>query len=350
MTQYAYRHPNSTDVGRLTILGKTPVCMARWDGFLNSRSSPELYLPRNGPDDHEVSVRDGVEAKMQALNTSVSKMVIVGCALAVTVLMAGCAMTFGYRHADWLIRWQVDHYLDLSAGQRQDVAARLETILRRHRTEALPQYERFLKEVQERVARGLTNEDLDWVYASYDRFRGDVFERLAPDGGVVLTSVTDKQIRHFEDILQKEEHKAARVLQKPAVARLEERAKTTLSWAEEWLGPLSHQQRDRIRQWSLALPDTQPTWWQYRRQRQQELTTLMRRRPPAVEATQVLHAIFVTPEQSAPRVYLDTVKELRVGLTVLVLGVDRTLTPTQRRKAIATLQKLIDDVHGLYAS
>ena len=135
------------------------------------------------------------------------------------MLTAGCAITFGYRHADWLIRWQVDHYLDLNAGQRRDVTTRLETVLRRHRTEALPQYERFLKEVQERVARGLTNEDLDWVYASYDRFRADVFERLAPDGGVVLTSVTDKQIRHFEDVLQKEEHKAARVLQKPAVAR-----------------------------------------------------------------------------------------------------------------------------------
>ncbi len=291
-----------------------------------------------------------MEAKVPALNTSASKILVAGCALAVIVLTAGCAITFGYRHADWLIRWQMDHYLDLNAGQRRDVTTRLETVLRRHRTEALPQYERFLKEVQERVARGLTNQDLDWVYASYDRFRADVFERLAPDGGVVLTSVTDKQIRHFEDILQKEEHKAARVLQKPAVARLEDRAKTMLSWAEDWLGPLSHEQSGRIRQWSLALPDTQPTWWQYRRQRQQELVTLMRRQPPAVEATQALRAIFVTPDQSAPRVYLDTVKELRVRLTTMLLGVDRTLTPTQRRKAIATLQKLIDDVHGLYTS
>ena len=147
---------------------------------------------------------------MPALNTSASKILVAGCALAVIVLTAGCAITFGYRHADWLIRWQMDHYLDLNAGQRRDVTTRLETVLRRHRTEALPQYERFLKEVQERVDRGLTNQDLDWVYASYDRFRADVFERLAPDGGVVLTSVTDKQIRHFEDILQKEEHKAAR--------------------------------------------------------------------------------------------------------------------------------------------
>jgi hypothetical protein len=287
---------------------------------------------------------------MQVLKTSASKIFVGGFAMAVAVLMAGCAITFGYRHADWLIRWQVDHYLDLNAGQRRDVTARLEVLLKRHRTEALPRYERFLKDMQERVARGLTNEDLDWLYVSYDHFRADLFERLAPDGGVVLTSVTDKQIRHFEDILQKEEGKAARVLQKPAVARLEDRAQKILSWAEDWLGPLSYEQSGRIRQWSLALPDTQPVWWEYRRKRQQELVTMMRRRPPTVEATQVLRAMFVTSDQSAPPVYLDTVKELRVRLTTMLLGIDRTLTPTQRRKAIATLQKFIDDVHGLHAS
>lgn len=273
---------------------------------------------------------------------------LVGCVLAVAVLMTGCAMTFGYRHADWLIRWQVDHYLDLSSGQRRDVTMRLETLLRRHRTEALPQYEQFLKDVQQRVGRGLTSDDLDWVYASYDRFRADVFERLVPDGGVVLTTVTDKQIRYFEDALQKDEHRAAKSLQKAAVARLDDRARTILSLAVDWLGPLSHEQSDQIRQWSVALPDTQPVWWQYRRQRHQELLTLMRHRPPAAEATQTLREIFVTPEKSAPRVYLDTVKELRIRLATMLLGIDQTLTPTQRRKAIATLQKLIDDVHGLY--
>ena len=285
---------------------------------------------------------------MHFLNISISRKWVAIYIFAITVLMTGCAMTFGYRHADWLIRWQVDHYLDLSTGQRRDVTMRVEKLLQRHRTEALPQYEQFLKDVQRRVARGLTSEDLDWVYASYDHFRADIFERLAQDSGVVLTSVTDKQIRYFEDVLQKEEHKAARRLQKPAAARLDERARTVLSLAEEWLGPLTHEQSDQIRQWSLALPDTQPAWWQYRHHRHQELLSLMRHRPPALEATQTLRAIFVTPDQSAPRAYLDTVKELRIRLATMLLGIDRTLTPPQRRKAIATLQKLIDDVHSLY--
>ena len=117
--------------------------------------------------------------------------------------------------------------------------------------------------------------------------------------------------------------------------------------AEDWVGPLSAEQAIRVRQWSVALPDTQPAWWQYRRHRHQELLALMRLRRPAGEVTQALRAMFVTPEQSAPRAYLDSVKDLRIGLTAMLLGIDRMLTPIQRVKAVATLQKFIDDIHGL---
>ena len=269
------------------------------------------------------------------------------CLLAVTLLLSGCALTFGYRHADWLIRWQLDHYLDLNSGQRQDVIPRLKSMLMRHRMEALPQYEQFLKDAQQRVGRGLTREDLNWIYLSYDRFRADLFERAAPDGGVLLTTVTDKQIRSFEKVLRKEEEKAARRLQRPTAARLEERAKVILALAEDWLGPLSGEQTDRIRDWSLALPDTQPAWWQYRQQRHRELLALLHHHGSPDEVSQALRAMFVFPERSAPRSYLDTVKELRAGLTTMLLGTDQLLTSNQRRKAVATIQKMIDDIHGL---
>ena len=265
------------------------------------------------------------------------------------VFAAGCAMTFGYRHADWLIRWQLDHYLDLNSGQRREVTNRLQAILKQHRTEALPQYEQFLKDLQQRVGRGLTAEDVNWVYASYDRFRADLFERVAPDGGLVLTMMTNKQAQHFAEVALKEEQKAERRLQKPIAARMEERAKTLVSMAEVWLGPLTSEQASRIRQWSLALPDTQVAWWQYRRHRHQELLSLMQRPRSPGEAAAALRVMFATPEETAPKIYVDTVKELRSSLSTLLLGADRMLTPTQRSKAVATLQRLIDDVHSLCA-
>ena len=263
------------------------------------------------------------------------------------VFLTGCAMTFGYRHADWLIRWQLDHYFDLNSGQRREVTPRLQTILTRHRTEALPQYEQFLKDVQQRVRQGLTGEDVNWIYASYDRFRADLFERVAPDGGLVLTTMTHQQIQHFAEVASKEEQKAGRRLQKSVSTRLDERARMMLSWAEEWLGPLTSEQAAHIREWSVALPDTQAAWWQYRHHRHEELLSLMQSRRPPNEAAEALRVMFVTPEKTAPNLYVETVKELRAGLATMLLGIDRMLTPVQRSKAVATLQKLIDDVHSL---
>ncbi len=289
---------------------------------------------------------------MERHNLSTPRRLLVMTMLAVMMVLAGCAMismSFGYRHADWLIRRQLDHYLDFSSAQRRDVTAKLQTLLLRHRTEALPAYEEFLSDIQRRLARGLEPEDLTWIYASYDRFRADLFERVAPDSATLMTTLTDAQIQNFEAVLLKEANKAERGLREPAGTRLEERAKSMLSMAQDWLGPLSAEQRAGIRRWSVDLPDTQPAWYQYRQYRQRELVTLMRNHPPAGQAAQALRAMFVSPERSAPRTYMETVKEFRAELTSMLLKIDRTLTPLQRRQAIATLQQLIDDIHDLRA-
>ena len=269
------------------------------------------------------------------------------CLLSVVVLLSGCALTFGYRHADWLISWQLDHYLDLTAGQRRDVTARLKPLLTRHRAEAIPRYEQFLKELQQRVSGGLTGDDLEWVYASYDRFRADLLERAIPDGSALVVTVNERQIRNLEDVFRKEEQKAIRALQGSSANRLDERTRKLLAIAEDWLGPLSPEQVARISPFTRALPDTQPVLWHYRRQRQQELLTVLRRPASIDDMSLELRMMFVQSDQTAPVVFREMVKELRASLTRLLLETDRLLTVQQRRKAVTSIQRLIDDLHSL---
>ncbi|MDR4478953.1 MAG: DUF6279 family lipoprotein [Nitrospira sp.] len=266
---------------------------------------------------------------------------------ALLFLLNGCALTFGYRHADWMIRWQLDHYLDLTSGQRRDVTARLKPLLSRHRKEALPQYEQFLKNLQERVSRGLTQEDLEWMYRSYDRFRADLFERLVPDSSALLMSVSEKQVRYLEKVFHKEESKAASKLQEPISTRLEERTKKILARAEDWLGPLSSEQVARIRPLALSIPDTQPVWRDYRRQRQEELLMLLREPLPADVMSLNLRQMFVDSDQTAPAKYREMEREWRLSVETLVLETDRILTVQQRRRAMTSLQTVIDDLRAL---
>jgi len=270
------------------------------------------------------------------------------CVTGLLFFLAGCSIISVYRYADWLILWRADHYLDLTSDQRRDLTQRLTPLLARHRREALPQYEAFLIQIRERVERGLTSQDLDWVYANYDRLRDDLIDRIIADSGVVLASVDSRQVRTLEAALQKDNAKAARLAQAPVQERLRQRADETIEWLEDWLGSLSKDQDAQIRRWSLAFPDSQQFWVTHQQQRQQELLAILRQpNTPDIVARQLRTVLVFYPDHAAPQNYQDAVREMRIALTTIVLAVDQQITTRQRQHAVTKLQRLISQLHDL---
>ena len=272
------------------------------------------------------------------------------CVVVLTLAIAGCSFTAtAYRHADRIIVWKLDHYFDLNRDQRYDLGQRLTPILDKHRREALPQYETFLREVRQRVERGLTGPDIDWAYTAYDRLRTDLFERVVADSGVFLASVDARQVHTFESAMQKDNAKAERLVQTPAPERLKERAQTTLDLAKDWLGRLSKEQQTQIREWSLTLPDVEPMWVAYQQQRRQELVTLLHQSRTPEQIARELRSMFVYHDQTAPASYQNAIRHMRENAKTMALAIDQRMTPDQRRHAVAKLQRLIDQVHDLQA-
>jgi hypothetical protein len=270
------------------------------------------------------------------------------CAAGLLFFLAGCSIVSFYRYADWIILWQADHYLDLTSDQRHDLAQRLTPLLARHRQEAIPQYKAFLVQSRQRLERGLTNQDIDWVYANYDRLRADLFDRVIADSGVLLASVDSSQVRSLEAAFQKDNTKTARLVQAPAPERLKKRADAIIDWLDEWLGSLSKDQEAQIRQWSLALPDNQQFWASYQQQRQQELLALLRQPRTPKSLTRELSALLVVyPDQTGPPAYQDAIHQMRTAVKPLALAIDQQVTANQRRHAVTKLQRLIDQLHDL---
>ncbi|MGZ8385951.1 MAG: DUF6279 family lipoprotein [Nitrospira sp.] len=268
----------------------------------------------------------------------------------IMVALTGCSFAAtAYRYADRIIVWQLDHYFDLTRDQRHDLAQRLPPLLDRHRHEALPQYETFLREIRQRVEQGLTGPDVDWAYATYDRLRTDLLEQVVADSATFLASVKARQVHTFESALQKDHTKAARLIQAPAPERLNKRGQIILDGLKDWVGPLTKEQQERIREWSLGLPDVQVVLDAYQQQRQQELLMLLNQPRSPERIAQELRAMFVSLDQTVPQSYQHAVRELRADAKTMALAVDQQLTPEQRRHALAELQRLIDQVHDLQA-
>jgi hypothetical protein len=270
------------------------------------------------------------------------------CAAGLLFFLAGCSVLSLYRYADWIILWQADHYLDLTSEQRRDLSQRLTPLLARHRKEALPQYEAFLLQIRQRFERGLTNQDLEWVFTNYDRLRNDLINRVIADSGIFLASVDSSQVRTLEAAFQKDHTKAARLAQAPVPERLKKRADETIDWLEDWLGSLSKDQEAQIRELSLMFPDTQQFWATHQQQRQQELLALLRQpRTPESLARELRALLVFYPDPTAPQAYQDVIRQMRDAVKPMALAIDQQVTAGQRRHAIAKLQRLIDQLHDL---
>jgi hypothetical protein len=270
------------------------------------------------------------------------------CPAVLIFFLAGCSIVSLYRYADWIILWQANHYLDLTSEQRHDLAQRLTPLLTRHRREAIPQYEAFLRQIRQRVERGITNQDMDWVYVNYDRLRNNLVDLVIADSGVVLASVDAHQVRTLEAAFQKDNAKAAKLAQAPAPERLEKRADTIIDLLEDWLGSLSKDQEAQIREWNPTLPDTQQFWVSYQQQRQQELLTLLRQPHTSGSVARELRALLVFyPDPAAPQAYQDTIRKMREAVKPMALAIDQQITADQRRHAVNKLQQLINQLHDL---
>jgi Family of unknown function (DUF6279) len=270
------------------------------------------------------------------------------CAAGLLFFLASCSIVSLYRYADWIILWQADHYLDLTSDQRHDLAQRLTSLLARHRREAIPQYEAFLVQIQQRFERGLTNQDLEWVFTNYDRLRNDLVNRVITDSGILLASIDSSQVRTLEAAFQKDTSKAVRLAQAPVLERLKKRANEIIDGLEDWLGSLSKVQEAQIRELSLSFPDTQQFWVTYQQQRQQELVALLRQPRTSENLARELRALLVFyPDPTAPQAYQDVIRQMRDAVKPMALAIDQQVTVAQRRHAVAKLQRLIDQLHEL---
>jgi len=271
--------------------------------------------------------------------------------VAAAMLVAGCsALTFTYNHAERLLLWKIDRYFHLSHDQEGLVQGRLADLHVWHRKAELPRYVDFLNQVQDRWRDGLSPEEVDWIFDTFQTLRAELADHVAAEGAAFLSTVDAKQIRYLERAIQREN----RDLQSEASAKPEERlakrVRKALNWLDEWLGRLSPEQEHRIVELIRELPDNTEQKLAHRIQRQHEFMRLLESKPKPTVIEHSLRGWLATPEKYAPLAYAHSVQHMRDDLKRTVLAIDRILTPRQRAHASEKLQTLIREVQALATS
>ncbi len=278
------------------------------------------------------------------------------CALALltaATLSAGCSsVQLAYNHAPALLQFQMDRYLNLDQSQEALLSKELREFQAWHREDKLPLYAATLQQwatkleqphtftVAELLEKQSELEQTLLVLGQESAYR------LAP---LVLT-LTPSQRERLQSRFDRANAKYAREnLEDPQAAQAQ-RIDNFIERYEQWLGELTQEQDQTLRQWLLTQPSGAQLWAQERLARQQALLQLLadaQDLPSAEAAAQELNNYF----QSLSRYRVADLQAERqtrqLALAELTAKMLNSMTPQQREHLREKLLSYANDFQAL---
>jgi len=263
-------------------------------------------------------------------------------------LLVSCsALQITYSTVDWVLLWKLDSYFDLSASQEEYLDKEIKKLHVWHRHHQLPKYSQFLLQIDQFWENGLSQAELETIFASVENFRVHLANQAAPPGAIFLSIVTPTQIQHFQEVLDREHRRLVSKIGRNSEERLTRRIDSTMENLTSWLGEMSVDQETSIRQWITEFPDTTDVWLAHRQSRQSRLVELLRASHDAATLEQGLYPWLADSKTGAAPEYLSASREWREGVKKVVLKIDQILTQDQRGYFSRKVQGLIQDIRAL---
>jgi hypothetical protein len=267
--------------------------------------------------------------------------------VAALLLLGGCStLRFAYENADTYLRWKLGGYFSLQSPDAEWLDEKVDEFHAWHRHNELPKYARLAREAANRVADGISAEDMVWGYDGL-RAQGRASlrkgaELLAP----LLDRLTPEQIAHLEQGIAEDNRQYQRdFLRVGERERRRHRAKIAQDRVEDWVGKLSQAQVERIRAFAERTPLLDELRDRDRKRLQVEVLAIVR----AHEARKRLPERLTQWEAGREPAFTAGLEVWRKEVFALVADLDRTFTAEQRARAVSQLRRYAEDFEALSA-
>lgn len=288
----------------------------------------------------------------RALIWCVEALLTAGAAL----LLSACSMVaIGYQSAPTFVHWRLDQALDFDSAQSADVRARLARLHAWHRRSELGDYARLLGEVQVRIGRSVSVEDVTWLHDEIRRRYTRILEAAATDAVEVVLGLRPDQIDVLEGRLGRMRGDFTRDRVDVGAERArEDTYRHALKTLERWYGAFDDGARARLRRLADDIPlDTRLELEDLRR-RHGELLALLRsvtagKLTAREEIAERLKRSFGRWEEGRTPEYAQYAARSRTALHRFYAEAASLTTPAQRERARRELQRYIDDIAALAA-
>lgn len=257
------------------------------------------------------------------------------------LVLGGCSSTtFVYNRLDFLLPWYLDDYVELNTVQDQFLDDQLQPFLAWHRTLELPLYLQILDDIERRLERQLTVDDITAISLEFEQawFR---LEDRALDWLLALGErLTDEQVREFLAALgERQEEYEKKYLKRSDQEYRRDSYDSLVDNLQDYLGRLDKDQKQVLENASEQLMRSDAIWLRERASWMQRMEEFMRREPGWQQA------VRDSIKRRSETVAADYVELYEHNLGVIYAALAETLNSrtekqdTRLRKKIADLRE-----------
>ncbi|WP_339464102.1 DUF6279 family lipoprotein [Pseudomonas sp. EA_65y_Pfl2_P74] len=266
-----------------------------------------------------------------------------------TLALGACSRVgLAYRYLDVIIPWTLSDYLDMNGEQKGWFNERLKEHLSWHCSTQLPEYLDWLDRLQTMVENNqVTDTALQTRTEEAKQAIAQTAREITPSAIELLQGLDDKQVAEMNDAFAKDLRKRQReYLNPPLAQQIAERGARMVKRLNDWLGPLSVNQEQRVMVWSTALGDQNTQWIANRAHWQQQFSNAVAQRKSA-EFPQRIETLLVNRERLWTTDYQKAYANTEAQARSLAVDLMAESTPQQRQRLLKKIEGVRKDFNDL---
>jgi hypothetical protein len=263
-------------------------------------------------------------------------------------LGACCRVGLAYRNLDVIIPWSLSDYVDMNGEQKDWFNERLKEHLSWHCTTQLPGYLDWLDRLQAMVeSNQVSDAALLERTAEAKQAIAETAREITPSAIELLQGLDDKQVAEMNDAFAKDLRKRQQEYVKPPLAQqIKERGERMEKRLNDWLGPLSDTQKQRVVAWTNALGDQNTQWIANRAHWQQQFSAAVAQRQ-SPEFPQRIETLLVNRERLWTADYRKAYANTEAQARSLFVDLMAESTPQQRERLLKKIEGVRKDFNDL---
>ena len=273
----------------------------------------------------------------------------IAVALTLSLALGACSRVgLAYRNLDVIIPWTLSDYLDMNGEQKGWFNERLKEHLSWHCTTQLPGYLDWLDRLQVMVETNqVTDNALQTRTQEAKQAIAQTAREITPSAIELLQGLDDKQVAEMNDAFAKDQRKRQQDYLKPSLdQQIKERGERMEKRLNDWLGPLSDTQKQRVVAWTNALGDQNTQWIANRAHWQQQFSAAVAQRQSA-EFPQRIETLLVNRERLWTADYRKAYANTEAQARSLFVDLMAESTPQQRERLLKKIEGVRKDFNDL---